>query len=189
MRRQRHLPIAAPERQAGFSLLELTLVVLILGIMAAVMIPDSSPSTEHRLDLAAQIQADAMRFARSEAIRRGEPMGFRQENGPRRMRVYRLDTSTAPWTTIFDVHHPVTKQPYDILLGHNPTTENVTVTANPDFAGICNTPGTVYFDKHGMARCADPENVRVNQYEVTLTLAGSSRTVTLHGPNGRVRIQ
>lgn len=186
----RHANLQSGHRQAGFSLLELTLVVLILGIMALALIPDSSPTNEQKLDLAAQIQADAMRFARSEAIRRGEPIGFRQQNNQKRIRVNRLDTATDPWTRIHDIYHPVTKQIYDIQLDHNPMTANVTLSANRNFDNDdCDKPRDVYFDSHGVPRCIDPETVRLIQYQVTLTLGGSSRTVTLEGTSGRVTIQ
>ncbi|MCP4333149.1 MAG: prepilin-type N-terminal cleavage/methylation domain-containing protein [Gammaproteobacteria bacterium] len=175
--------------QVGFSLLELSIVVLILGIMAIVVIPDPAPSDQHKLDLAAQLTADAMRFARSEAMRLGEPVGFSQQNNEKRIRVYRLDTNTVPWTTIFDVYHPVSKKPYDSVLANHALTRGITVTANRDFRGVCNAVTNVYFDGSGIARCADPETVLVNRYDVTLTLGSNSRTVSLTGVSGQVSIQ
>ncbi|MCK5664685.1 MAG: prepilin-type N-terminal cleavage/methylation domain-containing protein, partial [Thiotrichaceae bacterium] len=59
--------------QAGYSLLELTIVVLITGILAAILIPDISSTPPSQLDLIAEKYASAMRFARSESIRTGKP--------------------------------------------------------------------------------------------------------------------
>ncbi len=178
-----------PGNRHGYSLLELTLVVLILGIMAAAVIPSFFSTDLKQLDLAAEIQAEAMRYARAEAMRRGEPMGFRQQNAQKRMRVYNLDTGTAPWTVIYDVYHPVSKKLWDIRLDDHPFAAADAVSTVKNFRGTCNTPANVYFDKNGIARCADPETVPVERYEVTLTLGSESLTVTLDGFSGKVTIQ
>ena len=157
--------------------------------MAAALIPSFFSNDLGKLDAAAEIQAEAMRYARSEAMRRGEPMGFRQQNGQKRMRVYSLDTGTAPWTVIYDIYHPVTKKLWDIKLDEHPFAYADAVTANRVFRGSCNAISNVYFDTHGIARCADPETVPVELYEVTLTLGSESRTVSLDGFSGKVTIQ
>ena len=178
-----------PGNRHGYSLLELTLVVLILGIMAAAVIPSFFSTDPGKLDLAAEIQAEAMRYARAEAIRRGVPVGFRQQNGQKRMRVYNLDTGTTPWTVIYDVYHPVNKKLWDIRLDEHPFAAADSVSTVKDFRGTCNTPANVYFDKNGIARCADPETVPVERYQVTLTLGVESRVVSLDGFSGKVTIQ
>ena len=175
--------------QAGYSLLELIVVVLILGIMATAVLPSFFSSDPDKLDAAAEVQAEAMRYARSEAMRRGKPMGFRQQNGQKRMRVYSLDTGTAPWTVVYDIYHPVTKKLWDIKLEDHPFAYADTVTANRVFQGACNTFSNVYFDVNGIARCADPETVPVELYEVILTLGSETRTVSLNGFSGKVTIQ
>lgn len=175
--------------QCGYSLIELTLVVLILGIMAAAVIPSFFSPDPNKLDAAAEVNAEGMRFARSEAMRRSEPIGFRQQNGQKRMRVYSLDTGTTPWTIIYDVYHPVTKKLWDIKLDEHPFAAADAVTANRVFRGTCNTQSNVYFDANGIARCADPDTVPVELYEVTLTLGSESRTVSLNGFTGQVTIQ
>ena len=103
-------------RSHGVTLVELLVVITILGVVAVVAIPNFSSSNPQTLDLAAEEFANAMRFARSEAIRTGEPRGFRQRSDTKRIRVFRPDTGTAPWTLNYDVYHPLTKQLYDIKL-------------------------------------------------------------------------
>ena len=93
-------------RSHGVTLVELLVVVSILGVVALVAIPDFSSSNPQTLDLAAEEFANAMRFARSEAIRTGEPRGFRQPADTKRIRVFRPDTGTSPWTLNYDVYHP-----------------------------------------------------------------------------------
>ena len=176
-------------RITGYTILELLVVVAILGIMALVMIPASSPGNQQKLELAAEIQAEAIRFVRNEAMRRGEPMGFRQQNAQKRMRVYSLDAATAPWTVIYDVYHPVSKKLWDIRLDDHPFAAADTVSTVKDVRGTCNTPSNIYFDRNGIARCADPETVPLESYAIVLTLGNATRTVSLDGFSGKVSIQ
>ena len=62
---------------------------------------------------------------------------------------------------------------------------------NPDriFAGTCNKMSFVYFDAMGVPWCIDPQNVRADQFDFTLTLGGHSRRVELEGVTGRVTVQ
>ncbi|MDX2456376.1 MAG: GspH/FimT family pseudopilin [Gammaproteobacteria bacterium] len=176
-------------RSRGVTLPELLIVLTILGVAAAVAIPSLSSSNPQTLDLAAEEFANAMRFARSEALRTGEPRGFRQKSSNKRIRVFRLDTATAPWTPNYDVYHPVSKQLYDIDLNSHPFAAADNLTHNRTYRGSCNKPGNVYFDSSGIPRCADPETVLLEQFDVTLTLGPHSRVVTLHGITGRVTVQ
>lgn len=175
--------------QRGYSLLELVAVVFILGIAASVAIPHISTVDPDGLDIAAEEIAQAMRYARSEAIRTGEPRGFRQSTSNRRIRVFRPDTTTSPWTLNYDVYHPVSKKLYDIELDAHPFAAVSSISHNTVYRGTCNTTENVYFDEGGVPRCADPETVLLDQFDVTLTLDGHSRTVTLHGVTGRVTVQ
>jgi len=176
-------------RQAGFSLLEITLVVLILGVMAAVVIPNFSSTDPAKLDLAAQEFADAMRFARSEAMRLGEPRGFRQQSSQKRIRVFRPDTGTSPWTLNYDIYHPVSKKLYDITLDNHPFARADDVSHNRIYRGTCNQTGNVYFDNRGIPRCVSPETVLLQQFDITFTLGSHSRMVSLDAITGQVSIQ
>ena len=176
-------------RQAGFSLLEITLVVLILGIMAAAVIPNFSSTDPAKLDLAAQEFADAMRFARSEAMRLGEPRGFRQQSSQKRIRVFRPETGTSPWTLNYDIYHPVSKKLYDITLDNHPFAQVDDVTHNRVYRGTCNQAGNVYFDNSGIPRCVNPETVLLQQFDITFTLGSHSRMVSLDTITGQVSIQ
>jgi len=96
--------------QAGFSLLEISIVVLILGIMAIVVIPDSSPTSQQKLDLAANQIAQALRFAHSEAVRTGEHHGVTISQVTQTITVKKWDMTTDPVSTELIPYHPVNKQ-------------------------------------------------------------------------------
>ncbi len=175
--------------QPGYTLTELIIVVAILGLIAAVAVPEISSAPDAKLRLAANEFAAAMRFARSESLRTGEPHGFRQQSTAKRIRVFRLDTSTSPATRIYDVYHPVDKQLYefDLNLQSLATADSLSRTAV--FRGTCNQPGNIYFNGSGTPWCADPDTVLLERFEVELILGSSRRTVTLDDVTGRVTIQ
>jgi len=57
------------------------------------------------------------------------------------------------------------------------------------FRGTCNQTGNIYFDANGTPWCANPDNVLLDQFEVTLTHGQASRVVRLDSITGRVTIQ
>ena len=175
--------------ERGYSLLELLAVVIILGVAASVVIPDISTTNPNKLDLAAGELAQAMRYARSEAIRTGEPRGFRQQSTEKRIRVFTPDTSASPWTLNYDVYHPVSKKLYDIDLDTHAFARADSLSHNRVYRGTCNKPGSVYFDSSGIPRCTDPETVLLQQFDVTLTLGSHTRVVSLSRITGRVTVQ
>mgnify|MGYP001819521727 CR=1 FL=1 len=176
-------------RSHGVTLPELLIVLAIMGVAAAAAIPVLSSGNPQALDLAAREVASAMRFARSEAMRTGEPRGFRANENNGRIRVFRPDTGTSPWTVNYDVYHPVSKGLYSNRLTTHPLATIDSLSHNTTYRGTCNTPRNVYFDNRGAPWCADPETVLLEKYAVTLSRGGSTRVVTLHGITGRVTIQ
>lgn len=109
---RRYPQVIKHKTQAGFSLLELSIVVLILGIMALVVIPDSSPTGQQKLDLAAEQIAQALRFAHSEALRTGEHHGVTISQVTQTITVKKWDMTTDPVSTELIPYHPVNKQSF-----------------------------------------------------------------------------
>lgn len=176
-------------REQGYTLVELLIVIIILGIAASVAIPDISTTNPGKIDLAAEEFAQAMRFARSEAIRTGQPHGFSQQSTAKRIRVFRADTGTSPWSLIYDVYHPLSKHLYDIQLNTHPFALADNLNRVVSFKGTCNVTDNIYFDSNGIPRCADPETILLQQFDLTFTLGNHTRVVTLHGITGRVTVQ
>jgi len=110
--REQNPKIKLYQKQAGFSLLEISIVVLVLGIMAIVVIPDSSPTNQQKLDLAAEQIAQALRFAHSEALRTGEHHGVTISQVTQTITVKKWDLTTDPVSTELVPYHPVDKQSF-----------------------------------------------------------------------------
>jgi prepilin-type N-terminal cleavage/methylation domain-containing protein len=175
--------------QRGYTLLELLVVAIIVGLVATVAIPTSSSGDIATLDLAAAEVADAIRFARGEAMRLGVARGFRQQSGTKHIRVFSMDNATTPATLVYDIYHSVGKHLYDREFDQQPFAFAGTINRNTTFRGTCNQTGNIYFDANGTPWCADPDNVLLDQFDVTLTLGQASRVVRLDSITGRVTVQ
>ena len=175
--------------QRGYTLVELSLVVVILAIMAAAVIPHLLPADSGKLQVAAQEVADAMRYARSESMRLREPRGFRYNADNMRLRMFSLDTDTTPWTSVYDVYHPVSKKLYDFFLDEHHVGAIDGSTQVHNYRGSCNLDKSIYFDVNGTPFCTDPHTVPVSEYEITLALGEHQRTVSLNPLTGQVKVE
>ena len=176
-------------KQRAYTLAEMLLVIVIVAAMATVVIPTLTPGENLKLDLAATEMADAMRFARVEALRLGVERGFRQQSTTKRIRVFSMNTQTSPATLVYDIYHPVDLQIYDKDFTQQPFSFSGVMDHDRTYRGTCTTPENVYFDARGIPWCADPEDVLLERFDVTFTLGANSRVVTLHGITGRVTVQ
>ncbi|MCB1753920.1 MAG: GspH/FimT family pseudopilin [Gammaproteobacteria bacterium] len=93
-------------------MIEVLLVVAILAITASVALPTLSSADSKYLDIAANDLAQAIRFARSEAIRTGQPHGINLDESDTRFRLY-VYTSSAEYI----VRNPLDKSLYQLNFG------------------------------------------------------------------------
>lgn len=180
---------SVPRFVRGYTLAELLVVVVVVGLVATVAMPSLSSGDAAKLDLVAAEVADAIRFARAEAMRLGVARGFRQQSTAKRIRVFRMDTNTTPATLVYDIYQPIDKHIYDTEFDRQPFAFTGDIVRNATFNGTCNQTGNIFFDANGTPWCADPDNVLLDQFDVTLTLGQASRLVRLDGITGRVTIQ
>ena len=174
----------------GYTLLELVIVISVIALIAAIAAPAiNSSGPDKQLTQIAQEFADAMRYARSESIRTGEPHGFRFLTNQYRIRVFSTDTSASPWTWIWDVYNPVSKQLYDYTFPANLAGATIPVTHVPIYRGTCNRQGAVYFNANGTPWCLEPETVLLDSYRLDIVAGTSTASVNLDGITGRVTVQ
>ena len=112
-------------RQTGFTYLEIVIVVIILGIVAAAAMPTLSSSDTTKLDIATEEITGAIDFARTEAIRTKIVHGVSVNTSLDQIKVYSLPAATA----IYDVYHPIDKKLYDIQLKANTQTSGVDIVS------------------------------------------------------------
>ena len=91
------------------------IVVAILGLAAALALPQASSIAPQVVDAAAAEVARAVRFAQREAIRTGTYQHVSVDPATQELRVYQANASAGITTT-----HPVDKRPYQISLAGNP---------------------------------------------------------------------
>ncbi len=182
----RNVPIF---RCAGYTLVELVIVVTIMAIVAAIAYPNMTSGVDRQQDLAAEQFAAAMRFARSESMRTGQPHGFRFLTNDYRIRVFTVDSAGSPWTWTWDVYNPLDKQLYDYTFPADLAGATPPVVHSPVYRGTCDEPGAIYFDANGTPRCLEPENILLDSYRLDIVVGAAVASVNLDGITGRVTVQ
>jgi prepilin-type N-terminal cleavage/methylation domain-containing protein len=138
-------------RSHGVTLVELLVVVSILGVVALAAIPDFRSADPARLDLAAGEIAEAIRYARSEALRTGEVHGIEISQNTQRVVVYRADLAATPVGMASILSHPVARQPFDFEVDTHPATSGVTIiNAQDPFLYATGRRKNLLFDATGV---------------------------------------
>lgn len=181
-------------KMSGYSLLELTSIILILGIMAAVIIPNFSSTDPAKLDLAVSEVMQAIRLARSESIRSGEMHGLTISQNTQKIEVKKYDLTTAPISTDFKLYHPLEKQIYEFYMEREPLTRGVKIS-NAQDAFLYNDfqrRKSVLFDHSGAPvwfKGSDDTTHLLMDGRVELSYGGKTRTVKVAPMTGRVTQQ
>lgn len=174
-------------RQRGISLLEIMVVVAILSIIAVIALPNLSSSDSKKLDLAAAEVAQAIRFARIEAMRTGISYGVIFSTSSDEVKIYRL-VSGIP---TYDVVHPVTKKLYTLNLKTDPATSDVDLQSYAIYYG----GGGVNQQYLGFNRHGNPKyhffglDYMLDSAAITLAYRGQTTVVHVGPMTGRVSIQ
>jgi prepilin-type N-terminal cleavage/methylation domain-containing protein len=192
--REQHPQFNVYKEQAGFSLLELSIVVLILGIMALVVIPDSAPSNQQKLDLAANQIAQALRFAHSEALRTGEHHGVTISQVTQTITVKKWDMMTDPVSTELIPYHPIDKQSFVFDADGMSLAPGVSITNSSDIFNYVSIGRrrSLIFDPQGIpvwVLGSDDSVYRLLDGVVQLSNGQNQRSIAVAPLTGRVLVK
>lgn len=181
-------------RQTGLSLLELTAVIAILGVIALVVTPDFSSTAPARLELAADQVAHALRFARSESIRSGEHHGVTIDQVTQGIMVVKWNLTTDPVSVAAILYHPLSRQPYDLKADELSLVHGVAISNASDaflYADV-GLRRSLIFDPQGVPLWilgSDGSRHLLQSGTVTLSAGQSRINVAVAPLTGRVTIQ
>ncbi len=178
----------------GYTLIELVVVVAILAVIAAVAVPNMRLGSDTKLRLAAEQVADAIRFARSEAIRTGEGHGFTVSQVTQEVTVEKYDISSSPIIALGTLTHPVDKQPYDFNVNTSNATAGVSIGNSVDAFdyGPQGRRKSVIFDANGTpvwVEGSDPTRHLLQDGTIELSYGGGQLDVSVTPITGRVTVQ
>jgi len=181
-------------RQRGFTLTELLVVVIILGVIAAVVAPGIQSADPAKVDLAATKVAEAIRFARSEAMRTGDVHAVRIQHGQEEVTVEKTNLTIEPVNAELVLYHPVTRQPYGFDLDTDSATSGVVIANTTDvfdYAGL-GRRRRLLFDAQGVPIYMKPiagETYHLTDATIRLAMGNFERVVRIDTYTGRVTIQ
>lgn len=157
---------------AGFTLVELIVVIVILGIAAAIVVPMASSASGMQLRAAANMVAADLEYAKSLAIGTGQKHSWEFVDS----KSYKIvDASGAT------VEHPVKNSPYVVNFSGDGRLDQVSITS-VDFDG----GNIVGFDYLGTP--SNSSSGLVSEGVITLTAGGVSKTVRVQPVTGFVTI-
>lgn len=181
--------------QQGFTLLELMIVVFILSVTAVVAIPNLSTTDSYKLDKAGSELADAIRFARAEAIRTGSPHGVWYFSSASTISVYRVVYYTILGfpipTPTYDIRHPVDKKLYNLDYSNNGNQAPVELRSVAlQYGGNDTNREYIAFGPSGTPRYLSGSTYQMlDNANIVLAYGGQIRTVNVSPMTGRVTVQ
>lgn len=181
-------------RSQGFTVTELLVVVIIIGLLAVVATPALRSTDPNKVDLAAAQLAEALRFARSEAMRTGQVHSVRIRKGDNAFAAEKTDLSVEPAIAEFVLRHPVTKQLIERDLDDPGPISGVQLSGNEDpfdYAGLGKRE-RLMFDANGQPIYMKPtagETYHLTSGNISLKLGDRQLQVRVAPYTGRVTIQ
>jgi prepilin-type N-terminal cleavage/methylation domain-containing protein len=196
-------------RESGFSLFELIIVIIIIGITAMVAMPRlHSMVTEAKLDGAVGEVVSALGYARNLAVEHQRPFqvqayttNYSDDKANQFLVIddlYESDPSAhtgvgddPPVYTYGRVYNPFDKKPYIIDFDDLPAALVGVVTPKREYDGVVitdvpggGTSGPIYFYPDG--HCSDPAGAANT---IVLSYVGNQKTITVDAITGQIEVQ
>lgn len=174
-------------RQHGVTLAELLIATALLATLAVVVLPTLSINDSSKLSVAATATGNALRFARSEAMRTNRSVLVDAETMPGRLLLTASDCVSSGGVPVID---PQTKRAFDIDIAGGTYSGGVVLT--PRFlAGGAPWAGLVFAATGAATRaCSVASQVDRGSPEtgsgIDLTYAGQNRWIGVDPPSGRI---
>jgi len=162
-------------RDRGFTIIELMIVLVILGIAAAIAVPMMSSAASMQLRSAVNMVAADLEYAKSMSIATGQYYRVAFDTAQNRYEVQ--DPSGAV------IQHPVSKKNYVVSFGDDGRLNQVTIQSVTSGAAALSE---VCFDYLGTPRSSTAE--LANPVVVTLQAGGATRTVTVAAVTGFISV-
>lgn len=172
--------------QRGFTLVEMLIVIVILGIVAKVAIPLLSSNDPQKLNVAAEETANLLRFALSEAKRTDGYVLVDGKSSSGRLKLYYSNSSGSASSVIND---PLTKRAMDINVSTSAFSNGVTLT--PQFMAGSSARKSLLVGS-GLSQMqgfdTSTEGALQANSGVLLTLGSQSVTVSINEVTGLVTL-
>lgn len=178
----------------GFTVTELLVVVIIVGLLAVVATPALRSADPNKVDLAATQLAEALRFARSEAMRTGQVHSVQVRQNEEDFAAEKTDLSFEPAGAEFILRHPVTKQLFEQDFDDPGPVLGVDISNSQDafhYAGLGRRQ-RLMFDANGQPIYIKPiagETYHLTSANIKLKLGDRQLQVRVAPYTGRVTIQ
>lgn len=174
-------------RIRGMTLVELLATVTVMAILAALIVPSLSFNDSTKLAVAAQQVGNALRFARSEAMRTGQSVLVDAETTPGRLLLLLRGCVSAVSPAVLD---PQTRRAYDVDVADGAFSGGVALV--PNFLVGGTAWAGLEFDNRGTASQAcsiasqTPRGTPEAGSSINLVYGGNSATIQIDPPTGRV---
>jgi prepilin-type N-terminal cleavage/methylation domain-containing protein len=185
----------AASTSAGYTLIELLAVLVIMGIVATLALPQAEPVAAVRADAAAREVAQAVRFAQAEAQRTGVNYMARCDLAAGTMALTRLDTTVTPPAPDLSVPvlHPIDKKDYRIVFSASqPTTGAAITTCAFTYSDGKTVPQLTFGDDGAPVNLVGPKGPDIKALtgfgQIVVAAGRVRRTVLVSAPSGRVTI-